>query len=44
MESFFKTLKYKEGYLFDYETFADVLDQVPHFIEEVYNRKDCIRR
>jgi putative transposase len=39
MESFFKTLKYEEVYLFDYETFADVLDRVPYFIEEVYNRK-----
>jgi len=39
MESFFKTLKYEEVYLFDYETLADVLDRVPYFIEEVYNRK-----
>ena len=39
MESFFKTLKYEEVYLFDYETFADVLDRIPYFIEEVYNRK-----
>ena len=39
MESFFKTLKYEEIYLFDYETLADVLNRVPYFIEEVYNRK-----
>jgi putative transposase len=39
MESFFKTLKYEEVYLFDYETFADVLERIPYFIEEVYNRK-----
>ncbi len=39
MESFFKTLKYEEVYLCDYETFADVLDRIPYFIEEVYNRK-----
>jgi len=39
MESFFKTLKYEEVYLFDYETLADVLDRIPYFIEEVYNRK-----
>ncbi len=39
MESFFKTLKYEEVYLFDYETLADVLDRLPYFIEEVYNRK-----
>jgi len=39
MESFFKTLKYEEVYLFEYETLADVLDRIPYFIEEVYNRK-----
>ncbi len=39
MESFFKTLKYEEVHLFDYETFADVLERIPYFIEEVYNRK-----
>jgi len=39
MESFFKTLKYEEVYLFEYETLADVLNRIPYFIEEVYNRK-----
>jgi putative transposase len=39
MESFFKTLKYEEVYLFEYETPADVLERIPYFIEEVYNRK-----
>jgi putative transposase len=39
MESFFKTLKYEEVYLYDYETFTDVLARIPYFIEEVYNRK-----
>ncbi len=39
MESFFKTLKYEEVYLFDFETFTDVLKRLPYFIEEVYNRK-----
>jgi putative transposase len=39
IESFFKTLKYEEVYLFDYETLADVLERIPYFIEEVYNRK-----
>jgi len=39
IESFFKTLKHEEVYLFDYETFANVLKRIPYFIEEVYNRK-----
>jgi transposase InsO family protein len=39
MESFFKTLKYEEVYLCEYETFEDVMGRLPYFIEEVYNRK-----
>jgi transposase InsO family protein len=39
MESFFKTLKYEEVYLCAYETFADVMERLPYFIEEVYNLK-----
>lgn len=39
MESFFKTLKYEEVNLSEYETFQDVLTRLPYFIEEVYNRK-----
>jgi len=39
MESFFKTLKQEEVYLYEYETIDDVLSRLPHFIEEVYNRK-----
>lgn len=38
-ESFFKTLKYEEVHLWDYETYADVIERVPYFIEEVYNKK-----
>jgi putative transposase len=39
MESFFRTLKVEEVYISDYETYDDVLDLVPYFIEEMYNRK-----
>jgi transposase InsO family protein len=39
MESFFKTLKYEEVYLSEYETMKDVLERLPIFIEEVYNHK-----
>ena len=39
MESFFKTLKQEEVYLYEYETIDDVTARLPYFIEEVYNRK-----
>ena len=39
VESFFKTLKYEEIHLWNYETYEDVIERVPYFIEEVYNRK-----
>ena len=39
IESFFRTLKVEEVYMFEYETFADVGQRVTYFIEEVYNRK-----
>jgi transposase InsO family protein len=39
MESFYKTLKYEEVYLWNYETYPDVIERLPFFIEEVYNRK-----
>ena len=39
MESFFKTLKQEEVYLCEYETIDDVMERLPYFIEEVYNRK-----
>lgn len=39
MESFFKTLKYEEVYLCEYETMEDVMTKLPYFIEEVYNQK-----
>lgn len=39
VESFFKTLKYEEVYLGAYETFQDVVNRVPNFIEDAYNKK-----
>lgn len=39
MESFFKTLKYEEVYLWEYETYQDVVERLPYFLEEVYNQK-----
>ena len=38
-ERFMRTLKYEEVYLNDYETFAEVLSSMEHFIEAVYNHK-----
>ena len=38
-ESFFKTLKYEEVNLWHYRTLADVIERVPYFIQEVYNKK-----
>jgi putative transposase len=38
-ERFMRTLKYEEIYLNDYDTFAEVLRSVEHFIEAVYNHK-----
>jgi putative transposase len=39
MESFFKTLKYEEVYLCEYEAYQDVVTGLPYFIEQVYNQK-----
>ena len=38
-ESFMKTLKHEEVYLWEYETFKDVAERLPYFIEKVYNLK-----
>jgi transposase InsO family protein len=38
-ESFFKTLKYEEVYLWEYRTIDDVKQRIPFFILQVYNAK-----
>ena len=39
MESFFKTLKHEEVNLCEYETYQDVINRLPYFLEEAYNHK-----
>lgn len=38
-ESFIKTFKYEEVYLFEYQDMADAKDRIGHFLERVYNEK-----
>jgi len=39
IEAFFRTLKAEEVYLWEYETYQDVIERIPYFIEDVYNTK-----
>jgi putative transposase len=39
VESFMKTLKYEEVYLWDYQSVEDVKRRIPYFLQEVYNQK-----
>ena len=39
IESFFKTLKAEEVYLWEYETYRDAVERIPYFIEDTYNSK-----
>jgi putative transposase len=38
-ESFMKTLKHEEVLACNYETMQDVVDRIPRFMEEIYNRR-----
>jgi putative transposase len=38
-ESFMKTLKYEEVYLWDYHSLEDVKHSIPYFLQQVYNQK-----
>lgn len=39
MEAFYKTLKYEEVHVNDYGTMMDAEQRLPHFLDDVYNRK-----
>jgi putative transposase len=39
IESFFRTLKVEEVYLWEYETYQDVIEKIPYFTQDVYSRK-----
>lgn len=38
-ESFFKTLEQEEVCLWEYEAFSYVINRIPNFIEDAYNKK-----
>ena len=39
IESFFRTLKVWKVYLWEYETYADIIERIPYFTQYVYNKK-----
>jgi putative transposase len=39
MESFFKSLKYEEVHLYNYDDFANAITRLPHYIDELYNQR-----
>jgi len=38
-ESFMKTLKNEEVYLYEYESLTEAIERISQFLEEVYNQK-----
>lgn len=38
-ESFMKTLKHEDVFMYNYKTYLDVIERLPYFIEELYNKK-----
>jgi transposase InsO family protein len=44
MESFFKTVKYEEVHLSNYETYEDVLERVAILSRRYTRKTDCIPR
>lgn len=39
MESFFKSLKYEEVHLYNYDDFSDAIKRLPYYIDELYNQR-----
>ena len=38
-ESFIKTVKVEEVYLYEYDNRREAYERIPHFIDDVYNQK-----